>query len=312
MSQPNKPFVIFLMGPTASGKTDLAMQLYEEFNCRLISVDSALVYKGLDIGTAKPSVAELHRYPHELINIREPDQPYSASAFRDDALRHIELAFEAGQIPVLVGGTMLYFKTLMQGIADLPSADEALRKEIDEQADKVGWPAMHAELATFDSASATRIKPNDSQRLQRAIEVYRLTGKTLTEYFAEQQESAFQYPVLNLAVSPPDRAILRERIKQRLHNMFEDGFIDEVKSLLENNGYSRDLPALRSVGYRQIVDYLYGDCDEHTMHEKAVTATARLAKRQMTWLRSWPKVVWLKSDNKNNMSIIKEQMATYF
>ena len=311
MLNPDKPFVIFLMGPTASGKTDLAMQLYDQLPCRLISVDSALVYKGMNIGSAKPSETEQLEYPHALIDIRDPDEPYSASMFREDALKLIKEALACGEIPVLVGGTMLYFKTLMQGIADLPSADETLRQTITEEAEQSGWSALHAQLAGFDPVSAERIKPGDSQRIQRAIEVYRLTGKTLTEFFAEQQASAFQYPVINLAITPPDRSILRQRITARFEQMLIDGLVDEVRGLLTDKGYDRDLPAMRSVGYRQVVDFLCGDYDEQMMREKAITATARLAKRQMTWLRSWPKVVWLDTENRDNINLVKDEISAY-
>jgi len=296
----NKSNVIFIMGPTASGKTELAMQLYDQMDCDLISVDSALVYRGMDIGTAKPSPAELQRYPHHLINVCEPDEPYSVSRFRDDCLTLIERAFEHNKQPVLVGGTMLYFKTLMQGIADLPMADEAVRKAINEEAQQSGWQALHQQLAEYDPTSAERIKPADSQRIQRAVEVYRITGKTLTEYFAEQENTALKYPIKSFALAPLERAVLRQRIRVRFESMLEAGLVEEVKNLIETKGFDTDLPALRSVGYRQVVMYLSGEYDYDLMIEKAVTATSRLAKRQMTWLRSWPEVTWLETGSKSN------------
>jgi tRNA dimethylallyltransferase len=303
------PEVLFIMGPTASGKTDLAMQLYDSQSCELISVDSALVYRGMDIGTAKPSQQELTDYPHHLVDICAIDEPYSASRFRLDALPIIERAIQAGKLPVLVGGTMLYFKTLLQGIADLPSANEAFRLEINQRANSVGWPALHAELATFDPESAARIKPADSQRIQRAFEVYHLTGKTLTQFFAEQDETRLKYNVLSVAIAPTDRDQLRQRIRLRFQSMLDNGFIDEVQEILAQ-GYHPDLPALRSVGYRQVVEFLQGQYDQEMMVEKAITATARLAKRQMTWLRSWPDIHWLESGVENNLNSLKSLLSS--
>ena len=296
-----KTEVILIMGPTASGKTDLAMQLYDHTPCDLISVDSALVYREMDIGTAKPTRKELTAYPHHLIDICNPDEPYSASKFRADALPLIEAAIQAGRRPVLVGGTMLYFKTLVDGIADLPTGDNDVRAEITSQAQKNGWPAMHEELTTYDPQSAARIKPGDSQRIQRAIEVYRLTGKTLTQFHEEQSEQSLPYRSLNIAIAPPDREILRQRIRTRFMQMLEQGLVAEVEYLLNERNYNPDLPALRSVGYRQVADYLTGVYDYETMIEKAITATARLAKRQVTWLRSWPDVNWFESSAKDNL-----------
>lgn len=293
--------VIFIMGPTASGKTDLAMQLYDQIPCDLISVDSALVYRGMDIGTAKPTRQELAAYPHHLIDICHPDAPYSASKFRADALPIIEATLSTGRMPVLVGGTMLYFKTLLEGIADLPTGDAAVRAEISAQAREKGWPALHQELATFDPQAAARIKSGDSQRIQRAVEVFRLSGKTLSEFHQEQSDKRLPYKVLNIAITPSDREILRQRIRARFMHMLEIGLVAEVEYLLNELKYDADLPALRSVGYRQVTEYLAGLYDYETMIEKAVTATARLAKRQVTWLRSWPEVHWFESSGKDNL-----------
>ena len=297
-----KAEVVCIMGPTASGKTDLAMQLYDDRPCDLISVDSALVYRHMDIGTAKPSQTELLNYPHQLINICNPDEPYSASKFRTDALGCIENALSNNRLAVLVGGTMLYFKALLDGMADLPSADQSIRDEINSQAEASGWPALHNQLAVFDPISAERIKPNDSQRLQRAIEVYRISGKTLTQFYHEQKESRLPYRVLNLAIAPTDRTILRERIRTRFMQMLADGLLDEVSQLIVEKHYDPDLPALRSVGYRQVIEHLQGQCDYQEMIENAVVATARLAKRQVTWLRGWPDVNWLESSDPSNIS----------
>ncbi len=304
------PEVIFIMGPTASGKTDLAMQLFDHYPCDLISVDSALVYRGLDIGTAKPTLDELKAYPHALVDICTPDEPYSASRFREDSSALIEQAINNDILPVLVGGTMLYFKTLMQGIADLPSADEQLRLAINERAQNEGWPALHAELAAFDPESAARIKPADSQRIQRAIEVYELTGKTLTTFFTEQNDLALQRRVLSKAIAPSERDILRQRIRERFLRMLDNGFVEEVRQLIAQ-GYHPDLPALRSVGYRQVIEHLNGDYDYDMMIEKAVTATSRLAKRQMTWLRSWPDIHWLESGASGNLEKVQGLLKSY-
>ena len=305
----DRPDVIFIMGPTASGKTDLAMQLYDAMPCRLISVDSALVYRGLDIGSAKPAPEELARYPHDLIDICEPDEPYSASRFREDALALIDKAIAQERMPILVGGTMLYFKTLMQGIADLPSANEEIRAEINRDADLKGWSELHNELASFDPESAARIKPGDSQRIQRAIEVFRISGKTLTEYFHEQEETALNLNVKSIAIAPQSREALRARIHKRFEQMLSDGLVEEVRHLLEKQRFSPELPALKSVGYRQVIDYLSGVYDYDMMIEKAVTATSRLAKRQMTWLRSWPDVNWLESGDESNLQRLVTEIS---
>ncbi len=300
-----QPEVIFIMGPTAAGKTDLAMQLYDQIPSELISVDSALVYRGMDIGTAKPSTDELRQYPHHLIDICEPDRPYSASKFREDALVLIKDILSRDRLPILVGGSMLYFKTLLDGIADLPTGDDTVREAICREAKQIGWPAMHQQLATFDPVAADRIKPGDSQRIQRAIEVYRLTGKTLTDFHEQQQEQRLPYRVLSIAISPGERTVLRQQIRKRFMTMLNQGFIAEVEYLTNKRQYESDLPALRSVGYRQVVDYLNGIYDYDTMIEKAVVATARLAKRQLTWLRSWPDVIWLESGDESNVDRVK-------
>jgi len=297
--------VIFLMGPTASGKTDLAIQLHQQLGCELISVDSALVYRGLDIGTAKPDATELEKAPHQLIDICEPDQPYSASKFCLDARELIEKTIKRNKIPVLVGGTMLYFKALRDGLADLPTADLDIREQIRNEAAELGWEAMHDKLVKIDPESAARITKGDSQRIQRGLEVHCISGKTLSQFFQEQSIKPLPYPVVNIAIAPQERANLRERITIRFEQMLAQGFVEEVEDLYTTKGFSTELPAMRSVGYRQVCQYLAGEMDFDTMKEKAITATCRLAKRQMTWLRKWPELNWLKTADPDNYAIVR-------
>lgn len=297
--------VIFLMGPTASGKTDLAIELHKKLGCELISVDSALVYRGLDIGTAKPTATELTEAPHHLIDIREPDNPYSASEFVSDATKIINASIRQGKIPVLVGGTMLYYKALRDGLADLPNADQVIRSKIAKQANEKGWAYMHQMLASIDPTAAEKIQPADQQRIQRALEVYQLSGKTITEHYQEQNDNALPHPILNIAIAPTDRKILRARISQRFEHMLANNFIAEVEELYVNKKFSAELPALRSVGYRQACQYLSGEIDIQLMKETAITATAQLAKRQMTWLRKWPELHWLETNDNDNFNETK-------
>lgn len=302
----NKRLVIFLMGPTASGKTELAIELHQKMACELISVDSALVYQGLDIGTAKPSANELAVAPHHLIDICSPEQPYSASQFYQDASKIIADTLDKGKIPVLVGGTMLYFKALRDGLADLPKADPVIRQQLAEEASQQGEIFMHQKLAAIDPESAERIKPADSQRLQRALEVHMISGKTLSQHFKEQDKKPLNFPVLNIAIAPDDRQLLRQRIAQRFELMLQQGFVEEVEVLYQKKKLSVDLPAMKSVGYRQVCQYLSGEIDYQTMQQKAITASRQLAKRQMTWLRSWPELHWLVTGNKDNYLKIKQ------
>ena len=299
MSQSSLPPAIFIMGPTASGKTALACALYDELSCELISVDSALVYKDMNIGTAKPTAEELERYPHHLIDIRDPSEPYSAADFREDVLRVMAEVTERGNIPVLVGGTMLYFKFLLEGAADLPEADEIVRKQIEDEAAEKGWPAIHEQLAKVDPESAARLNPNDPQRVQRALEVYRVTGKTLTEHWAQQQEKRIPYQVVQFAICPKERKTLHERIEMRFDQMLKDGFVDEVRALYQRGDLHENLPAIRAVGYRQVWAFLDGQLDYDDMIFKGVVATRQLAKRQITWLRSWQNLHWLESEDPN-------------
>ena len=285
-----KPRAIFLMGPTASGKTDLAMAISDHLPVELVSVDSALVYRGLDIGSAKPTAEELARYPHHLIDICDPSESYSAGRFREDALAVMAEISGRGKIPLLVGGTMLYFRALLHGMAEMPAADPAFRAEIEARAEKEGWPALHRELERVDPQLAAELHPNHSVRIERALEVYHLTGKTMTRLRAEQESDALveHYRIQQLAIVPRDRAILHQRIAQRFERMLENGFIEEVKALRARGDLHEDLPAIRAVGYRQVWQYLAGELDYAQMVEAGIAATRQLAKRQLTWLRRWP------------------------
>lgn len=300
-----KPFCVFLMGPTASGKTALAIELVKRFPFEIISVDSAMVYRGMDIGTAKPDAETLRIAPHRLIDIRDPAEAYSAADFCEDALREMAGITSSGKTPLLVGGTMLYFKALFDGLAAMPSADVGVRAEIEHYAQENGWPAVHAELAKIDPISAARLKPTDSQRLQRALEVYRVTGRALSEFHAEQKKNRenseqniiFPYNAQCLAVAPQQRDILHQRIALRFQQMLEQGLMDEVKRLYERGDLSTSLPSIRAVGYRQVWDCLDGKLDYAAMKERGIIATRQLAKRQFTWLRSWQGLHWINSDD---------------
>lgn len=294
MNQVKKPTIITLMGPTASGKTALAMALYDQLPVDLISVDSALIYRGMDIGTAKPSADELARYPHRLIDIRDPAESYSAANFRQDAIKEIEYSLARGRIPVLVGGTMLYFKALLEGLSPLPSADPQIRQQIEQLAAQIGWHGIHQRLAEVDPVAAARIHPNDPQRLNRAYEVYLISGKSLTELTQTAGES-LPYQVQQFAIAPPERSQLHARIEQRFDLMLQQGFVDEVAQLKARGDLHPDLPSIRCVGYRQVWEYLDGQTDYDEMRFKAICATRQLAKRQITWLRGWQEVTWLDS-----------------
>ncbi|MEO7072259.1 MAG: tRNA (adenosine(37)-N6)-dimethylallyltransferase MiaA [Rhodanobacter sp.] len=281
-----RPLAIFLMGPTASGKTALACELHKRFPVELISVDSALVYRGMDIGTAKPDAATLARHPHALVDIRDPAQAYSAADFVRDARGCMQQVSAGGRIPLLVGGTGLYFRALEQGLSAMPAADPAVRARLAAEARRVGWPAMHAQLARSDPASASRIDRNDAQRLQRALEVIALTGRSMSELHAQQRSVSLPWRVLKLAVLPFTRARLHERIAQRFDAMLAHGFVEEVRALRARENLHADLPAMRAVGYRQAWQHLEGASDLHQFRELGIFATRQLAKRQITWLRS--------------------------
>ncbi|RCS57589.1 tRNA (adenosine(37)-N6)-dimethylallyltransferase MiaA [Parvibium lacunae] len=277
--------VILLMGPTASGKSRLALDLAEQLPIEIISVDSALVYRGMDIGTAKPSQSERQRVAHHLIDLIDPLESYSAAQFRADASRLIAAIQQRGNIPVLVGGTMLYFKALREGLDDLPQADAVTRAQLDRQAEQIGWPGMHAELARVDPATAARLSPNDSQRIQRALEIWHLTGKPMSAHFQERPLTLSPHRYLPIALEPSDRHKLHERIEQRFDQMMEKGFLDEVRALRARGDLHLGLPSMRCVGYRQAWEYFDGQVHALQMREKALAATRQLCKRQLTWLR---------------------------
>ena len=291
------PLAIFLMGPTASGKTDLAVDLVRERPCEIISVDSALVYRGMDIGTAKPSPELLAEAPHRLIDICDPDEAYSAARFRADALQAMEEIRAAGRVPLLVGGTMLYFRALQYGLSSLPDADPVVRKRLEVMQHEMGLTALHERLTEVDPVAAARIHPNDQQRIQRALEVYEITGSPLSELQMKQDEQDLPYRLLKLVRAPRDRAVLHERIARRFHLMLEQGFEAEVRALYEKGNLSADLPSMRSVGYRQMLTYLTGGCSHDEMVERGIIATRQLAKRQFTWLKAEKGTHWLDEES---------------
>jgi tRNA dimethylallyltransferase len=306
-----KPRVICLMGPTAAGKTPLAVKLVQNFPCEIISVDSAMVYKHMDIGTAKPDAEILKIAPHRLINLVDPSEAYSAGRFRVDALEAIEEIIAQGKIPLLVGGTMLYFRVLQQGIASLPKADTAIRAALTLRAKENGWSALHAELACIDPQAAERINVNDAQRIQRALEVFQLSGKTISALQAADTNSLSTYEMINLAITPEDRARLHERIALRFQQMLDLGFMAEVECLYKRGDLSPQLPAIRSVGYAQAWDYLAGSLSHDDMREKAIAATRQLAKRQLTWLRSWQALEWFDSEADTLYEQIAKRLLAY-
>lgn len=315
-----KPPVIFLMGPTASGKTDLAIGLSKHLPVELISVDSALVYRGMDIGSAKPTAAELAQTPHRLIDIRDPAEPYSVADFLVDAEREIAQIHAMGKIPLLVGGTMLYFRALLDGLAQMPAANAEVRAQIEQEAAEFGWPHIHAQLAQVDPLTAAEIHPNHSQRLSRALEVYRVSGKTMTQ-LRELQHSQSpagnfcdRFQVYQLAIAPRDRAVLHRRIAERFEKMLVNGLVDEVRALYERGDLHPDLPAIRAVGYRQVWDYLDGRLDYDHMRERGIIATRQLAKRQFTWLRGWSTgsnsdLHWISTETEQGISLTPQEIV---
>ncbi|RUO20554.1 tRNA (adenosine(37)-N6)-dimethylallyltransferase MiaA [Aliidiomarina haloalkalitolerans] len=284
--------VICLSGPTAAGKTALAMLLADALPVELVSVDSALIYRGMDIGTAKPTAAELAQYPHHLVDIRDPAEIYSAADFRRDALQLIAEIRGRGNIPLLVGGTMLYFRALLAGLSNLPAANQEVRAKLQERAEQEGWQALHDELAQIDAVAAARIHPNDPQRLLRALEVYAISGQTLTA-LTQTQQPGLELPTWQIAVAPPDRKVLHQRIEMRFDSMLQQGFADEVADLRQRGDLHLDLPSMRCVGYRQMWLHLAGELSYEEMRERGIIATRQLAKRQITWLRSWPELNWV-------------------
>ncbi len=310
MTAPRLPPAIFLMGPTAAGKTALAVGLVERFPLEIISVDSALVYRGMDIGTAKPDAATLARAPHALIDVRDPHESYSAAAFREDALACMAAITARGRVPLLVGGTMLYYRALLQGLDDLPRADPVVRADIEDAARARGWPALHAELAGVDPQTAARLAPNDAQRIGRALEIYRLSGQPMSAQLARQGAS-LPYRVLQLALIPGDRAVLHQRIAARFDAMLAEGLLDEVRRLRIRYPLTPALPSMRAVGYRQTWAHLDGEIDATTLREQGIAATRQLAKRQLTWLRSWPDAVRLDSLAENLSAEVEDRVRDF-
>ena len=314
MSTEKKARVISLMGPTASGKTALAIDLRKHIPVEIISVDSALVYKGLDIGTAKPNAEELALAPHRLIDFLDPAQPYSVAEFCVDAKREIEDIIAQDKTPLLVGGTMLYFKALLEGLSDMPAASPLVRAQIEAEAEKLGWQHMHEELAKVDPVSAAKIHPNHSQRISRALEVYRASGKSLSQYHADNTAGLFaDYDWVQIAIAPRDRSVLHKRIEERFDVMLGAGLENEVRTLFERGDLNQDLPAVRAVGYRQMWQYLSGEYSFDEMRDKGIVATRQLAKRQLTWLRGWQKLNWIYTQDeegklKNSHEIVREAL----
>jgi tRNA dimethylallyltransferase len=287
------PPVVLLMGPTASGKSQLAEALAAHLPLEIVSVDSAQVYRGMDIGTAKPSAAARARIPHHLLDLCQPSEAYSAARFRDDALAAIAAIRGRGRLPLLAGGTMLYFRALQAGLADLPAANPALRAQLAEEARRAGWPALHARLARLDPASAARLHPNDAQRVQRALEIVTLGGAPVGAQQSARAGGALAGPLVKLALNPPERRVLHERIGARFRAMMAQGFLEEVRALRARGDLSPHLPSMRAVGYRQLWAHLDGACDLETAVERGLAATRQLAKRQLTWLRAETQLAWL-------------------
>ncbi len=310
---------IFLMGPTASGKTALAMQWVQDYPVEIISVDSAMVYQGMDIGTGKPNAAELLLAPHHLIDIRDPSSPYSAAQFAVDALLKMYEITARGKIPLLVGGTMLYFRALLGGLSPLPPANAAMRSQIEAEAASTSWQTLHNKLSIVDPKAGARIHPNDPQRIQRALEVYRMTGKPISDFYGNKSllemddnpemtidittditaiPQISDYQIHQFCLAPSDRSVLHDRIEKRFNQMLKHGLIEEARALYARTDLSQDLPAMRAVGYRQIMPYLAGDDSFEVMRYKGIVATRQLAKRQLTWLRNSPNIKHLSDNNR--------------
>ncbi|MDP8568656.1 tRNA (adenosine(37)-N6)-dimethylallyltransferase MiaA [Methylophilus aquaticus] len=305
-----RPPAIFLMGPTASGKTAATITLYQQFPVEIISVDSALVYQGMDIGTAKPDAETLRQAPHHLIDLITPLEQYSAAQFAKDALALMHQATQQGRIPLLVGGTMLYFNALQHGLSALPQADPAIRAEIEAEAERIGWPALHAQLTEIDPAVAANIQINDMQRIERALEVYRISGQSMSDLRAQSTKTELPFDVLKIALVPSDRAILHQRIAERFALMLAHGLVDEVQRLLaQYPQLTAETPSMRCVGYRQTLDYLKGEIDLKTLGEHGVYATRQLAKRQLTWLRGMDDLLVLDALNATCLNQLSTRIA---
>ena len=297
------------MGPTASGKTALAVELVKHFPCDIISVDSAMVYRGMDIGTAKPDAETLRIAPHRLIDILDPTDSYSAGRFRKDALVAMAEITAAGRVPLLVGGTMLYFRALQYGLAELPTADAQVRAELDTRALRLGWPTLHAELARIDPAAAARIRATDPQRIQRALEVFYVTGRPISELQAAKAVQHVVYRFVKFAVVPSSRALLYERIVRRFRLMMDKGFLAEVAGLRNRGDLTRAHAAARSVGYRQLWEHLDGECSLDSAVQRGIVATRGYAKRQLTWLRAETEVQWFASDAPQTSAEVRGRVA---
>lgn len=312
MNQLTQPAPIpLIMGPTGAGKTDLALRLAEKYPIEIVSVDSALVYRGMDIGTGKPSREELERFPHHLVDILDPSQPYSAGQFVRDAVHAIAEIRGRGKLPVLVGGTMLYFRALRRGLAEMPQADANVRQEIDAEAARSGWPALHAQLAVLDPLTAQRIQPNDGQRIQRALEVHRLTGKTLSELHAQTRPADPSLKFAAFAWAPSDRERLYQAIERRFERMMQAGLLDEVRRLQQRGDLHAELPAIRSVGYRQLWEHLCGNESLTASVQRAIFATRQLARRQLIWLRAEDEVQWCDALDSTAAGPIENAVATF-
>ena len=301
--------LITIMGPTGVGKTDLTLALSEILPSQIISVDSVQIYKKMDIGSGKPSKSTLRKFPHKLVNIIEPWQTYSTALFSIDSKKEIENCYKVELIPLLVGGTMLYFKTLVEGISSMPKANLQIRKKITDEAKDVGWSFLHKRLAQVDPHSASRIHPNDSQRIQRALEVYELSSKPISEWQNESKvKTLSKKDVVQFAIEPESRELLRKKIKKRFLRMLDVGLVKEVETLLNTDKMNIDRVSMKSVGYRQVSEYLMGDTSYDEMINKAVNATRQLAKRQMTWLRNWKEVIWISSKIEPSLKVIKSRI----
>ena len=311
MSAAQKPLAIFLMGPTASGKTALALSLIKKFPFDIISVDSALIYREMNIGTAKPDAETLAAAPHRLINILDPSESYSAADFREDALREMKAITQSGRIPLLVGGTMLYFKVLQEGIATMPKTDPKVREKVELMMAEHGLAALHEKLQQIDPVAAARIHPNDPQRLMRALEVFEMSGRSLTHWH-EKADATLEVPyrIKALAIAPEDRKSLHKRIALRFTQMLEAGLVDEVKALRARGDLKPNCPAMRAVGYRQVWAYLEGEYDYAEMVNRGIITTRQLAKRQLTWLRSWPNIEWFDSEDLQLVEHVQQRLTS--
>lgn len=300
--------VVAIMGPTASGKTGLALELAKHIPAEIISVDSALVYRHMDIGTAKPTPEEMAIAPHWLVDIIEPNEAYSVAEFVKDATRLIGEIHSRGKLPILAGGTIMYFNALINGISPLPKSDTKIREDIAREAEEKGWQVLHDELAVIDPVAAARIHPNDPQRLTRALEVYRSSGQTLT-HWQQQATTRCPYNIEQFAIAPQDRAVLHDRIAQRFDLMLEQGLVAEVEKLYQRGDLNEDMPSIRSVGYRQVWQYLNGELSYADMRDRGIIATRQLAKRQLTWLRGWSELTWLDTFAKDNLTKITAKVT---